>query len=100
MRKVLAIAHITLMEALRNKAMNTLLIFAIVLISATRLFTFFSPGEEVKMVKDIGLGSIMMIGMLIVLFGTSNLIPGEVEGGTIATILSKPVHRFGSHWFA
>ena len=93
-KKIFAIAYITLTEALRNKALSVLLIFAIILIASANFFGFFSPGEEIKIVKDIGLSAIMVFGMLIVLFGASNLIPGETEKGTIAAILSKPVRRF------
>jgi len=35
------------------------LIFALVIIMGSVFFTYLSPGEEIKIIKDMGLGSIM-----------------------------------------
>ena len=94
MRKIVAIAENTVREELRKKGLNVLLLFAVVLIIGSRSFGWLAPGEEMKIVKDTGLAGIMFFGMLIAIFGTSGLIPGEIEKKTIYTLLAKPVRRF------
>jgi len=93
MRNIFLIAGITYKEALRNKLLNILLLFAILAIASTRFFTIFAPSEELKIIQDTSLGIIRFIGMLITVFITGALLPREIERRTITTILSKPVSR-------
>lgn len=93
MRNILAVAGITFKEALRNKLLNVLLLFAVLAIASTRFFTVFAPSEEMKIIQDTSLGIIRFIGMLITVFVTGGLLPREIERMTITTILSKPVSR-------
>ncbi|MBI2447400.1 MAG: ABC transporter permease, partial [Candidatus Omnitrophica bacterium] len=93
MKKVLAISNNTFREAMRKKTLNVLLIFALIIIVSSVFFTYLSPGEEMKIIKDMGLGSIMFFGMLIAVFGASSLIPTEIEKKTISTVITKPVRR-------
>ena len=93
MRNIFLIAGITYKEAVRNKLLNVLLLFAIIAIASTRFFTMFAPSEELKIIQDTSLGIIRFIGMLITVFITSGLLPREIDKRTITTILSKPVSR-------
>ena len=52
--RVIAIAKNTFKEALRGKMFNIMLIFALVTIGSTKMFSFFTPREEMKMIKDMG----------------------------------------------
>lgn len=80
-------------EALRNKLLNVLIIFAAVAIASTRFFVFLAPSEELKIIQDTSLGIIRFIGMLITVFVTGGLLPREIERRTITTVLSKAVSR-------
>lgn len=93
MRSIFLIAGITYKEALRNKLLNVLVIFAVIAIASTRFFTIFAPSEEMKIIQDTALGIIRFIGMLITVFVTGGLLPREIERRTVTTILSKPVSR-------
>jgi ABC-type transport system involved in multi-copper enzyme maturation permease subunit len=53
-------------------------------------FTFFAFGEEMKMVKDIGLSSIILCGLLIAILSNGS---GGTEGVEIS-ILCKPIKRW------
>jgi ABC-type Na+ efflux pump permease subunit len=100
--RILTIGRNTLTEAVRQKVLNVLLIFSIVLVgssvSASQLAT---PGldnagifdAQIKFVKDFGCGSIGLFGFLITLLSTAQLIPQELHSRTIYTILAKPVRR-------
>lgn len=93
MRNIFLIAAITYKEAIRNRLLNVLLLFAIVAIASSRFFAVFAPSEEIKIMQDTSLGIMRFIGMLITVFVSGGLLPREIERRTITTILSKPVGR-------
>ncbi len=93
MRNIFLIAGITYKEAIRNKLLNVLLLFAVIAIASTRFFTIFAPSEELKIIQDTSLGIIRFMGMLITVFITGGLLPREIDKRTVTTILSKPVSR-------
>ena len=92
--KVIAIAKNTFKEALRGKMFNIMLIFALVTIGSTKMFSFFTPREEMKMIKDMGFFFIVFFGLLIAIFLGAKMITEELEKKTIYTVLSKPIHRY------
>jgi ABC-type transport system involved in multi-copper enzyme maturation permease subunit len=93
MKNIFIIAGITYKEAVRNKLLTVLLLFAVIAIASSRFFTIFAPSEEMKLIQDVSLGIIRFIGMLITVFVTSGLLPREIEKRTATTILSKPLSR-------
>jgi len=80
-------------ESLRKKTLIAFLLFSMLVIGSSTFLTVLSPGEEVKMVKDVCLSCISFFGMLIAVFAAGSLIPGETDNRTIHTILSKPMKR-------
>ena len=93
MYKPLIIAKNSFKELLRKKGLQVLLVFGLVLIGSSQLFSFLTPGEEIKMIKDIGLSAIEFFGALIVIFGAIGAISSEIEKKTIYTLLAKPLRR-------
>ena len=101
--RILAIARNTLTEALRQKVLNVLFVFALVLIgSSVGVSALATPemsdnsalyGEQIKFVKDFGCGAIGLFGFAIALLSVAQLIPQELHNRTIYTILAKPVRR-------
>lgn len=80
-------------ESIRRKTLIAFLLFAMLVIGSSTFLTVLSPGEEIKMVKDICLSCISFFGMLIAVFSAGALIPAETDNRTIHTILSKPMKR-------
>jgi len=80
-------------ESIRRKTLIAFLLFAMLVIGSSTFLTVLSPGEEIKMVKDVCLSCISFFGMLIAVFSAGALIPSEVDNRTIHTILSKPMKR-------
>jgi len=93
MRAIFRVARATYYEGWRKRFLNGILVFAILIIGSSWVFTYLQPGAELKMLIDVGLGSIRFFGMLIAIFLGTRLIPDEVEKRTIYTLLSKPVTR-------
>ena len=72
MRKVWAIAGITFKEAKRDRILYLLFFFAAVAILASRVLAILTVGDRLKIIKDVGLASIQIFGVLMaVLIGTS-----------------------------
>jgi len=91
--KIGAIAGITFKEAKRDRILYLLFFFAAVAILASRVLAILTVGDRVKIIKDVGLASISIFGVLMaVLIGTS-LVYKEIDKKTIFTLLSKPLHR-------
>lgn len=91
--KIRAIAGITFKEAKRDRVLYLLFFFAAVCIVAARVLAILTVGDRVKIIKDVGLGSISLFGVLMaVLIGTS-LVYKEIDKKTIFTLLAKPLHR-------
>ena len=93
MRAIYRVARATFHEAWRRRFLNTILVFAILIIGCSWVFAYLQPGAELKMIIDVSLGSIRFFGMLIAVFMGTRLIPDEIEKRTIHTILTKPVSR-------
>lgn len=93
MKKIAAIAWITLREALRQKLAVNLLIFAVALVVASIVISSLTFGEQYRVIVDIGLSAMEIFGTLIAVFLGSNLIAGDVQRRTVYPIIAKPVSR-------
>lgn len=91
--KVLAIALNTFREAIRDRILYLLLVFAILLIGASRALSLLTVGSEEKIVKDIGLAAISLFGTATAVFVGVGLVFKEIEKRTIYTLVSKPIVR-------
>lgn len=95
MNRVWAIAQNTFREAIRQKLLYGLLFFTVLLIFASYFLGQLSiAGAETKIVKDMALASVFIMGAFISLSMGISLVFKEIDRKTIYTILSKPVSRF------
>jgi ABC-type transport system involved in multi-copper enzyme maturation permease subunit len=94
MNVILTIAMNTFKEVLRDKVFYNLFVFALLMIGSSLLLGTLTIGEQSKIIKDIGLASIDLFGVLIAIFIGVGLISKEIEKRTIYTIIAKPVHRY------
>ena len=91
--KVAAIALNTFREAVRDRILYAILIFALVMLAGSTILVTISVGEEAKIIKDLGLACISIFGTLIAVFLGIGLVSKEIEKRTVYTIISKPIHR-------
>ena len=92
--KIAAIALNTFREAVRDRILYTILVFAVLLIGASVVLATLSIGQEGRIVKDLGLASSNLFGTFIAVFLGIGLVSKEIERRTLYAILAKPVHRF------
>jgi ABC-type transport system involved in multi-copper enzyme maturation permease subunit len=94
MAKVWAIAFNTFKEAVRNRILYILLIFAVVLLLFSGVARELTISAQEKIIRSLGLGCINIFGLLIAVFVGIGLVYNELDKKTIYTIISKPIDRW------
>ena len=94
MGKIFAIALNTFREALRNKILYSVILFAIIIVGISALFGSVTVGSQVNVVKDFGLFSLSFFGAIITIISGVSLLNRELKQKTVYNILSKPVRRW------
>ncbi len=94
MSKVAAIAVNTFKEAVRNRVLYVLLFFAILIMFGAWVAGTLSIDEQDKIVRDLGVGAINFISVLIAVFVGVGLVYNDLDKKTIYTIVSKPISRW------
>ena len=93
MRVISHVAVNVFKESVRDKVLYNLVVFAILLIATSYLLGQLTAGQDIKIIKDLGLASISIFGLLIAVFIGIGLVWKEVERRSIYSLLSKPVSR-------
>ena len=91
---IVAIGLNTFREAIRDRVLYLLLVFALVVIGASRLLALLTVGSEDKIIKDLGLSAISIFGILTAVFLGVSLVFKEIDKRTIFTLLANPVPRW------
>ena len=92
--KIVTLAYNTFREAIRDKVLYSLIFFAVLMVGLSVILDNLTIGEPTKIIKDFGLASIEIFGVLIAIFVGIGLVYKEMERKTIYNILSKPIHRY------
>lgn len=93
MRATVLIAWNVFRESVRDKVLYNLVLFAIVLIGASYLIGQLTAGQDVKIIKDLGLAATSIFGLFIAVFIGIGLVSKEVERRSIYGLLAKPIER-------
>lgn len=94
MTKILAVAMNTGREAIRNKVLYTIMLFAVLMTCIAAAFGAVSLGDSIKFVKDFSLFSLSLFGVVTTVVLGVNLLNNELQKRTIFNLLSKPVARW------
>lgn len=92
--KIFAIAINTFKEAVRNRVLYVLLFFSVLIMFGAWTASTLSIDDETKIVRDLGIGSINFISVLIAVFVGIGLVYNDLDKKTIYTVVSKPIHRW------
>jgi len=93
MKSLWVVAHNTFRETVRDKILYNLVFFALLLIGLSVLLGTLTIGEQAKIVNDVGLAAINLVGVIIAIFVGIGLVSKEIERRTIYTILARPITR-------
>lgn len=92
-RRVTAVAHNTYRETVRDRIFYLVAVFGFVMLASTAVLSPLTVGAQGKIMTDVGLASMVVFGLLVVVFVGSGMVRKEMDKGTIVTILAKPVSR-------
>jgi len=93
LRNVIEVCRNTFRETVRDRVLYVIVVFSILIIALSKAIGWVSVGEDIKVIKDVGLAGLSAFGALIAIFVGTGLIYKEIDKRTIYTILSRPVRR-------
>lgn len=91
--RILTLARWTLVEALRERLLYVVVLFATVLVAGSCVLTPLAPGAQKKLVADLGLASLDVLGVLVILLSGTALVRRDIERRSLDVLLSKPMSR-------
>lgn len=94
MRAIGCIAVSVFRESVRDRVPYNLVLFAVLLMAASFLLGQLTAGQDVKIIKDLGLAATAVFGLFIAIFIGIGLVSKEVERRSIYSLLSKPISRW------
>jgi ABC-type transport system involved in multi-copper enzyme maturation permease subunit len=92
--RVWAVALNTFREAVRNRVLYVLALFAVGLMAFSVVLGALSMHEELRIIKDLGLAGISLVGVVIALFLGVNLLSKELDRKTVYFVIPKPLRRW------
>ncbi len=97
-----AIAANVFREVIRDQALYLIGFYAFFLVLANRLLPEIAAFTEKKIIFDVGLAMIAVLGLIIAIFVGSGLVNKEIAQRTVFVLIAKPVSRveflLGKHW--
>ena len=94
MKRVTAIASNTFREAVRDRVLYNLILFAVLIVASALLFGQISIGIEKIILINLGLSAVSIFGLVIAIFIGIQLVSKEIEKRTLYTVLARPVRRW------
>ncbi len=91
--RILAIALNTFREAIRDRVLYNLIVFALLIVACAILLGELTNGQEARTIVNIGLNAMLVFGTFIAIFVGVGLVSKEIEKRTVYSIFAKPVRR-------
>jgi ABC-type transport system involved in multi-copper enzyme maturation permease subunit len=88
-----AVALAAFREGIRQPLFWFMVVIALVMMILMPFLPYFTLGEDLKMVKELGYDLIMIFAGVFAVLAASMSISEEIEGRTAITLMSKPVSR-------
>jgi ABC-type transport system involved in multi-copper enzyme maturation permease subunit len=92
--RVRAIAFNTFREAVRDRVLYNLILFALLMIGSSLLLGQITIGVQRQLLINLGLTAISIFGVLIAIFIGIGLVSKEIDKRTVYTVLTRPVQRW------
>jgi ABC-type transport system involved in multi-copper enzyme maturation permease subunit len=94
MTKVHSIALNTFRESIRQKLLYVSLVFGGIIIASSYILSPLAVGAKEKIMTDVGLAAISILGVLTAVLVGSTLVHKEVEKKAVFMVLTRPVPRY------
>lgn len=93
-RRIGLVAWHVFKESVRDRVLYAIGAFAMLLVTAAVVFSQLTAGQDLKIMKDFGLATIELAGVLMSVFIGVGLVAREIERRSIFSLLAKPLPRW------
>lgn len=93
MLSIFPIARNAFLEAIRQPVFIVLVLGGLLAMVCNVNLAAFTMGEDEKLLVDLGLSTLLIVGLLLAAFTASSVLSREIENKTVLTVVSKPVTR-------
>ncbi len=93
-RRIRLVAWHTFKASVRDRALYAIAGFVVVIVAASFLLGQITAGQDLKIIKDLGLAAIELSGVLMAVLIGVGLVSREIEQRTIYSVLAKPIARW------
>lgn len=91
--RTLVIAANVFREVIRDRVLYLIILFAVFLIACIRLLPEIAAATENKIILDVGLAAMSLLGLVIAVFVGTGLVNKEIEKRTVLVLMAKPISR-------
>jgi ABC-2 type transport system permease protein len=91
--KFAAICSNTFTEVIRQPIYGVLLLVGTMALVLDPAVSAFTMEDDNKLLQDLGLSTLFVVGLMLAGFGATGVISQEIENQTVLTVVSKPVGR-------
>lgn len=89
--RILAIASNVFREVIRDRILYLIGLFVLGLLAAVALVPSLAPGASDKIILDVGLAAMNVIGLIVAAFVGTGLVNKEIEKRTVFVLIAKPM---------
>jgi ABC-type transport system involved in multi-copper enzyme maturation permease subunit len=93
-RRIALVAGHVFKESVRDRVLYGIAAFGLLLVVASVLIGQITAGQDVKIIKDLGLAVIELAGVLMTVFIGVGLVAREIDRRSIFALLAKPLPRW------
>jgi ABC-type transport system involved in multi-copper enzyme maturation permease subunit len=93
-RRIGLVAVHVFKESVRDRVLYAIGAFALLLVAASLVIGQITAGQDLKIIKDLGLATIELAGIVMTVFIGVGLVSREIERRSIYSLLAKPLPRW------
>jgi len=91
--RILTIAANAFREVIRDRVLYSIVLYGLFLGLVARLLPDIAAATEKKILPDVGLAAMQVLGVLLAIFVGTGLVNKEIEKRTVWVLIAKPVSR-------
>jgi Cu-processing system permease protein len=94
LRRIALVGWHVFKESVRDRVLYSIAAFAVLLVAAALAIGQITAGQDLKIIKDLGLATIELAGVLMAIFIGVGLVSREIDRRSIFGLLAKPLPRW------
>lgn len=94
MGQLVAIAKNTFLQTVRQPVYGIIVLVTLAGLGLAPTVTAYTLDDDNKMLRDIGLSTLLIQGLFLACFAASSVLDAEIEEKTVLTVAAKPIRRW------